>query len=97
MYVQILAIDDEPLTNYAPEDLRLTLILADCCYNTPGEVLRFAILALWEARWTPGSIAWRVFRDDGTPLPIGENYGLDMPPPEDNYRGGYNYAAGYHD
>lgn len=75
MYVRILAIDDEPVSNYEPEDLKLPMLLADCCADTEPEVRRHAIEILWDSRWTPGSISWRVYRDDGTETNVGENYG----------------------
>jgi len=37
------------------------------------EVVRcYAITALWENHWTPGSIQWRVRTADGVELPISE-------------------------
>lgn len=40
---------------------------------TPETVRAFAIQALWEARWTPGSCSWRVSLE-GQETTIGENY-----------------------
>lgn len=31
-----------------------------------------AVATLWNARWVPGSLEWRVYTADGIPLPIGE-------------------------
>ena len=37
-------------------------------------VLQAAKAALWDARWTPGSVAFKVFTMDGIDLRIGENF-----------------------
>jgi hypothetical protein len=35
---------------------------------------RYAVTALWEARWIPGSVSWQCFTIDGIALPVGENF-----------------------
>lgn len=78
MYVKILSIQDEPLTNYRPEELSYSLMPHVFDGEQPranfAKIRHTAIARLWENGWTPGSISWRVFRDDGRPLDIGENY-----------------------
>ena len=42
--------------------------------SRPTFIHLYAIKALWNAHWTPGSICWQVYASDGERLHIGENY-----------------------
>jgi len=56
------------------EEVNETFTLPSGVPSRPTFLYLYAIRALWEARWTPGSIAWKVISSDGVPTEIGENY-----------------------
>ena len=56
------------------EEIYETFVLPDSVPSRPAMIFLYAVRCLWEARWVPGSISWRVVASDGIPLAIGENY-----------------------
>lgn len=83
MYVKIEQIEADDLENYPEEELKMPISVGAYLPATPigGEVKywerqvrRAAIEVLWNNRWIPGTIAWRVYSDDNIPTDIGENY-----------------------
>jgi hypothetical protein len=72
MFLQITEIDNEPLSNYNPEDLRFDLTNIVTMTDEPSDILMKAKAVLWDERWTPGSIAWYV-ADEGSGIICREN------------------------
>lgn len=83
MYVKIEGIEGDDLQYYAEEELKMPISVGVYLPATPigvevkyweRQVRMAAIEALWENRWVPGSISWRVYSNDNIPTDIGENY-----------------------
>lgn len=54
-------------------DVSVIIVPSTPLSKSPESIYQGAVVALWEADWIPGTIAWRVYRN-GEMTDIGENY-----------------------